>query len=112
MTSTYLVSLNQSQNNISSSASTALVQAYSIQVASSLTLLVGLIQVGMGVASLGFITRYFSDSFNSGYTCSCAVVVFISQVKDIFGFKNLVNYTGNFNIPKVFTCFLSCLMFK
>jgi MFS superfamily sulfate permease-like transporter len=78
-----------------------MIRLYRIQVACSLTLLVGVIQMLMGLTGLGFVTRYFSDSFNSAYTCGCAIHVLVSQIKDIFGFKNLIKYGGFLNIPKV-----------
>lgn len=78
-----------------------MIRIYRVQVASSLTLLVGLIQASMGLLGLGFITRYFSDSFNSAYTSACAIHVLVSQIKELFGFKNLVRYDGILNIPKV-----------
>jgi MFS superfamily sulfate permease-like transporter len=104
MSKTYAASLiSNPLFNITSNKSNndELIRIYRVQVASSLTLLVGLIQASMGLLGLGFITRYFSDSFNSAYTSGCAIHVLVSQIKELFGFKNLTRYEGILNIPKV-----------
>jgi MFS superfamily sulfate permease-like transporter len=113
MSNKYAASLASTPSfNTSSNASLSshtnndeLIRIYRVQIASSLTLLVGLIQALMGVLGLGFITRYFSDSFNSAYTSACAIHVLVSQIKELFGFKNMTKYEGILNIPKVFLFF-------
>lgn len=74
---------------------------FKVSVACSLSLLVGLCQVLMGFIGLGFVSAYFSDSFVSAYTCGSAIHVGTSQIKDIFGLKNVKKYQGMFKIPKV-----------
>ncbi|XP_063444496.1 prestin-like isoform X1 [Mytilus trossulus] len=56
-----------------------------LQVAMAVTLMVGLIQLGMGVAQLGFITTYLSDPLVSGFTTGAACHVFTSQITHVFG---------------------------
>jgi hypothetical protein len=73
-----------------------------IAVASSLSLLVGMIQFLMGLCGLGVLSSYFSDTFISGYTCGSAIYVVVSQLKDIFGLKNIKRASGMFKVPKVY----------
>ena len=85
--------------NVSKNATDDLVNKYKLEVACSLAFLVGVIQLAMGFTGLGVITKYFSDSFISGYTSGSAIHVAVSQIKDIFGFKNTKRYNGMFKIP-------------
>ena len=66
-------------NPISNQTNTELIR---VEVATSLALLVGLIQFIMGLTGLGVLTSFFSDTFISSYTCGSAVHVIVSQVKD------------------------------
>ena len=72
-----------------------------IEIATSLALLVGLLQFLTGVTGLGILTSFFSDTFISSYTCGSAVHVIVSQVKDIFGIKKAAKYEGPLKVPKV-----------
>ncbi|CCA65687.1 STAS domain-containing protein [Caenorhabditis elegans] len=54
---------------------------------SALTLLVGVVQIIMGILRLGFLTTYLSDSLVSGFTTGAAVHVFTSQLNKVFGIK-------------------------
>uniref|UniRef100_A0A1I7ULN4 STAS domain-containing protein n=2 Tax=Caenorhabditis tropicalis TaxID=1561998 RepID=A0A1I7ULN4_9PELO len=54
---------------------------------SALTLLVGVVQIIMGVLRLGFLTTYLSDPLVSGFTTGAAVHVFTSQLNKVFGVK-------------------------
>lgn len=54
---------------------------------SALTLLVGIVQVIMGVLRLGFLTTYLSDPLVSGFTTGAAVHVFTSQLNKVLGVK-------------------------
>ena len=72
-----------------------------VRVATSLALLVGIFQFGMGFFGLGFIASYFSDAFVSSYTCGSAIVVLTSQIKDLFGIQNALKFNGPLNIPYV-----------
>jgi MFS superfamily sulfate permease-like transporter len=75
--------------------------ALRVSIACSLTFLIGLFQVIMGFTGLGAISSYFSNTFISSYTTASAVHTFVSQMKDIFGLKNLKKYDGIFKIPRV-----------
>lgn len=49
----------------------------------------------------GVLSSFFSDTFVSSYTCGSAIHVLASQLKDLFGIKNVTKYEGIFKIPKV-----------
>ncbi|VDM62334.1 unnamed protein product [Angiostrongylus costaricensis] len=66
----------------------------SIEVASALTILVGVIQFCLGVLRLSFITTYFSDQVVSGFTTGASCHVFISQLKDAFGLRGMPSRSG------------------
>jgi len=61
--------------------------AIKLEIAVSLSFLVGIIQVAMGAAQLGFLATFMSDPMISGFTTGSAVLVVISQVKHILGLK-------------------------
>jgi MFS superfamily sulfate permease-like transporter len=64
------------------------------------TFCVGMIQLLMFVFQLGFLTSYLSEPFVNSFLAGCAVHVFTSQMKFVFGIK-LTSYVGIFKIPKV-----------
>ncbi|CAB4043924.1 sulfate transporter-like isoform X1, partial [Paramuricea clavata] len=91
------LSLNSSTgDNLDSSMDDA-----KLQIAISLTLLVGIIQAAMGLVHLGFITVYLSRPLVSGFTTGAAFIVFTSQVKYFFGMKP-PSYAGAFALPKTY----------
>ncbi|WAR25029.1 S26A2-like protein [Mya arenaria] len=59
----------------------------------SLTFVVGVVQLLMGVTRLGFLASFMSDPFISGFTTGAAVHVFSSQIKHAFG-VNVHTYHG------------------
>ncbi|KAL6460031.1 hypothetical protein MHYP_G00317900 [Metynnis hypsauchen] len=54
-------------------------------VSASLTCLVGIFQLAMGVLQVGFIAIYLSDTLVSGFTTAAAVHILISQLKFVLG---------------------------
>ena len=64
-----------------------------LQVAMAVTLMVGLMQLVMGIAQLGFITTYLSDPLVSGFTTGAACHVFTSQIIHVFGISTQ-RYSG------------------
>ncbi|XP_020924277.1 solute carrier family 26 member 6 isoform X3 [Sus scrofa] len=56
-----------------------------VQLASALSVLVGLFQVGLGLVHFGFVVTYLSEPLVRGYTTAASVQVFISQLKYVFG---------------------------
>uniref|UniRef100_A0A0K0D500 Sulfate_transp domain-containing protein n=1 Tax=Angiostrongylus cantonensis TaxID=6313 RepID=A0A0K0D500_ANGCA len=65
-----------------------------IEVASALTILIGVIQFCLGVLRLSFITTYFSDQVVSGFTTGASCHVFVSQLKDAFGLRGMPSRSG------------------
>ncbi|WAR26742.1 S26A5-like protein [Mya arenaria] len=68
-----------------------------LQFAMSVTFMVGVVQLLMGVFRLGFITVYLSDPLISGFTTGAACHVFTSQIKHIFAIKT-ARYAGAFKL--------------
>uniref|UniRef100_A0A8C9BMG0 Solute carrier family 26 member 6 n=1 Tax=Phocoena sinus TaxID=42100 RepID=A0A8C9BMG0_PHOSS len=56
-----------------------------VQVASTLSVLVGLLQVGLGLVHFGFVVTYLSEPLVRAYTTAASVQVFVSQLKYVFG---------------------------
>ncbi|XP_046730300.1 pendrin-like isoform X1 [Silurus meridionalis] len=56
-------------------------EAERISIATTMTVLVGLFQLAMGMLHVGFLVRYLSDPLVGGFTTAAAFHVFISQLK-------------------------------
>uniref|UniRef100_A0AC35TSQ0 STAS domain-containing protein n=1 Tax=Rhabditophanes sp. KR3021 TaxID=114890 RepID=A0AC35TSQ0_9BILA len=69
-----------------------------IQICSTLTLAIGIIQLLMAIFRLDFIASYFSDEVVAGFTTAASFYVFISQLKELFGLRNLGKFVGPGNI--------------
>ncbi|XP_077464481.1 solute carrier family 26 member 6 [Stigmatopora argus] len=67
--------------------------AYRVQIACSLTLLVGLFQILLGIVRFGFVVTYLSEPLVRGYTTASACHVLGSQLKYLFG-VNPVRFSG------------------
>ncbi|KAF6101128.1 solute carrier family 26 member 6 [Phyllostomus discolor] len=52
-----------------------------VQLASTLSVLVGLFQVGLGLVHFGFVVTYLSEPLVRGYTTAASLHVFVSQLK-------------------------------
>uniref|UniRef100_A0A9J7ZAA2 Solute carrier family 26 member 4 n=1 Tax=Cyprinus carpio carpio TaxID=630221 RepID=A0A9J7ZAA2_CYPCA len=70
--------------------------AQRILVACTMTVLVGLFQVAMGLMQVGFLVRYLSDPLVGGFTTAAAFHVFISQIKTIVSVP-IHNHNGFFS---------------
>ncbi|XP_052410820.1 pendrin [Carassius gibelio] len=70
-------------------------EAQRIMVACTMTMLVGLFQVAMGLMQVGFLVRYLSDPLVGGFTTAAAFHVFISQIKTILSVP-IHNHNGCF----------------
>ncbi|XP_060017973.1 solute carrier family 26 member 6 isoform X7 [Lagenorhynchus albirostris] len=64
-----------------------------VQVASTLSVLVGLFQVGLGLVHFGFVVTYLSEPLVRAYTTAASVQVFVSQLKYVFGL-HLSSHSG------------------
>ncbi|XP_020018281.1 solute carrier family 26 member 6 isoform X2 [Castor canadensis] len=58
-----------------------------VQLASTLSVLVGLFQVGLGLVHFGFVVTYLSEPLVRSYTTAASVQVFVSQLKYVFGIQ-------------------------
>uniref|UniRef100_A0A3B4A1R0 STAS domain-containing protein n=1 Tax=Periophthalmus magnuspinnatus TaxID=409849 RepID=A0A3B4A1R0_9GOBI len=56
-----------------------------VLVASSITFLMGIIQLAMGVFQVGFVVMYLSDTLVSGFTTAAAIHILVSQLKFVLG---------------------------
>ncbi|XP_068762877.1 solute carrier family 26 member 6 isoform X1 [Struthio camelus] len=56
-----------------------------VELVATLTVLVGIFQVALGLLQFGFVVTYLSDPLVRGYTTAASVHVLISQLKYIFG---------------------------
>ncbi|TDG96906.1 hypothetical protein EPR50_G00234080 [Perca flavescens] len=56
-----------------------------VLVASSVTFLMGIFQLAMGVLQVGFMVVYLSDTLVSGFTTAAAVHILVSQLKFVLG---------------------------
>ncbi|EGD72576.1 sulfate transporter [Salpingoeca rosetta] len=56
-----------------------------IGAAISLALLLGFVQMGMGILRLGFIINFLSHSVLSGFTSASALIIALSQLKHVLG---------------------------
>jgi high affinity sulfate transporter 1 len=61
--------------------------AYAVALAGMLALMVGLINVGAGVAKLGFVADLLSRPVRVGYLAGLAITIFVSQLPKLFGFS-------------------------
>ena len=55
----------------------------------ALTLFSGIIQLAMGILRLGFVVNFISVPIVNGFTSSAAIIIAFSQLKDLFGLKNI-----------------------
>ncbi|XP_029019305.1 chloride anion exchanger-like [Betta splendens] len=56
-----------------------------VLVASSVTFLMGIFQLAMGILQVGFIVVYLSDTLISGFTTAAAIQILVSQLKFVLG---------------------------
>lgn len=57
-----------------------------VKLAFTVSLLVGIIQLGMGLLRLGFLVTFLSHSVISGFTSGAAILIGISQAKHLLGY--------------------------
>ncbi|XP_066522948.1 solute carrier family 26 member 3 [Hoplias malabaricus] len=73
------------------------IEQQKVIVASSVTFLMGVFQLALGVLRVGFIVIYLSDTLVSGFTTAAAVHILVSQLKFVLGL-NTRGFSGVFNI--------------
>ena len=64
---------------------TDIITSEKVAIATSLTLVAGLIQAAIGIFRLGFLMNYLSDAFISGFFAAGVMIVQTSQVKFLLG---------------------------
>ncbi|XP_056425835.1 chloride anion exchanger-like [Hyla sarda] len=74
-------------NSTTNATADQLISEEQIVVAASLTFLVGIIQLALGLLRIGFIVIYLSEPLINGFTTAAAIEVVISQLKYVFGLK-------------------------
>ncbi|XP_058950689.2 prestin-like isoform X2 [Pocillopora verrucosa] len=94
-------SIYKHESNGSSSNEQDLLDEKKLEVAVALSMLVGLLQLLMGLFKLGFVAVYLSDPIISGFTTGAAILVFTSQVKHILGLE-VPRYSGAFAVVKTY----------
>ncbi|XP_036375589.1 chloride anion exchanger-like [Megalops cyprinoides] len=76
-----------------------------VTVAASITFLMGVFQLAMGLLQVGFIVMYLSDTLVSGFTTAAAVHILVSQLKFVLGLV-IPGHSGplsiTFAIEKIF----------
>uniref|UniRef100_A0A8C5FFB2 Solute carrier family 26 member 4 n=1 Tax=Gadus morhua TaxID=8049 RepID=A0A8C5FFB2_GADMO len=88
---------NVSDAGVRSLVDTEAMEARRIVVASTMTVLVGIIQVAMGLLQVGFLVRYLSDPLVGGFTTAAACHVLVSQLKTVLSVPTN-NHSGPFSI--------------
>lgn len=78
-----------------------------VQLASTLSVLVGLFQVGLGLVHFGFVVTYLSEPLVRGYTTAASIQVFVSQLKYVFGLR-LSNFSGPLSLIYCWRSARSC----
>jgi sulfate permease, SulP family len=61
----------------------SLVRAHGLDYLLAATFLAGLLQVGMGIAKLGFVMRYVSKSVMTGFVNALAILIFMAQLPEL-----------------------------
>ncbi|CAD6193078.1 unnamed protein product [Caenorhabditis auriculariae] len=73
------------ERNITVSFDDPQITAISVSIVTSLALLVGIIQITMGLARLDFLTTYLSEQIVQGFMTGAAFHVFTAQINKILG---------------------------
>lgn len=69
--------------------------ARAVALAGMLALLVGVIEIGLGVAKLGFVADLLSNEVQVGYMNGLAVTIIVGQLPKLFGFSTDANGFGD-----------------
>ena len=107
-----IVSLTNALALVTGSALGGLQGTVRIEALFTLTLMVGVIQLALGLLKLGGLVRFISDSVMTGFIAAAALLIILSQLKHVTGFavstKNLVgqaaeifNNLGNISLQTI-----------
>ncbi|ETE59364.1 Pendrin, partial [Ophiophagus hannah] len=83
--------------------------AQRVLISSTVTFLVGIIQLVFGVLQIGFIVRYLADPLVGGFTTAAAFQVFVSQLKIVLNVSTK-NYNGVLSIIYYYFCYSGLLI--
>ena len=85
--SVYMAVINTSAMAlVVNSALTGLSGDEQLQAMVTLTILVGLFQLGLGLLKLGFLTRFISNAVMTGFLTGIGVIIILSQLGDLTGY--------------------------
>jgi len=83
---------------------------YKTRVAVTLSFVAGIIQIGLGIVRLGFLTKYLSDPLISGFTTGAAFHILSSQFRHFLGMEvPSGTNSGYFSLFKLYTYFFTHL---
>ncbi|CAM5125990.1 unnamed protein product [Eretmochelys imbricata] len=72
-----------------------------VELVATLTVLVGIFQIALGMLQFGFVVTYLSEPLVRGYTTAAAVHVLVSQLKYVFGVE-VAEQSGPFSMFAAF----------
>ncbi|NXC13281.1 S26A4 protein, partial [Corythaeola cristata] len=93
----FLIDSSNGTNSTGTLIDTESRDAQRVVIASTLTFLVGILQVVFGVLQIGFIVRYLADPLVGGFTTAAAFQVLVSQLKIVLNVSTN-NYNGVLSI--------------
>uniref|UniRef100_A0A4W3HQ37 Solute carrier family 26 member 4 n=1 Tax=Callorhinchus milii TaxID=7868 RepID=A0A4W3HQ37_CALMI len=95
----FLISSNMTESN-ATHLDIAAREAERITIATTVTVLVGIFQLGLGILQVGFIVRYLSVPLVGGFTTAAAFHVFVSQLKIVLNVPTS-SHSGVFSITVI-----------
>ncbi|CDW55146.1 Prestin [Trichuris trichiura] len=84
--------------------------ALAVEIALTLTFLMGIFQILLGMLNMGFLSVYLSDQLVEGLTCGAAILVLTSQLPSAFGIKGLPTVGHPFAVIRFYGCFFMRIM--
>lgn len=72
-----------------------------LEILTSLSLLVGLIQIAFGFLKIGSVSLVFSDQLISGFSCGASISVIMSQIPTVFQLKGISKEGGPLSLVYV-----------
>ncbi|XP_013363088.1 PREDICTED: solute carrier family 26 member 6 isoform X3 [Chinchilla lanigera] len=90
------------ENSTSSDHVQQATQNARVELAFTLSVLVGLFQVALGLVQFGFVVTYLSEPLVRGYTTAASIQVLVSQLKYVFGLQLGRSRSGPLSLVKTF----------
>ncbi|CAF3556212.1 unnamed protein product [Rotaria sordida] len=104
-----IINNNQTSSTFSNASDLFLINE-KIGTATTLALLVGIVQLILSFLRLGFLAIYLTEPFISGFTTGAALHVFTSQIPLIFDIKAPRGINGAFKLPRFYIKLISLLI--